>query len=148
MGVGSRFDQPLTLISDGRQVIACGPLGFFACETHAEVIVSMHQTGHGQAHGNGAFVNPDYDPSKGETPVGDDEDEWMLTADVTPQAVGSHIRSATWSSFAFAPTAAYGGGAPPVQAHGVIRYHRDGSRIDTSTWTGDGMGNDLEVRWQ
>ena len=148
MGVGSRFDQPLTLISDGNQVVACGPLRFHGCDTHAEVIISLHQSGHGQAHASGTFVNTHFNTGQCEDEVGDIEDEWMLTAGVTPEAVGAHIRSAMWSAFAFAPTPKYGGNGALVRGHGVIRYHQQSGGVDNKPWDGDVDGNDLEVRWQ
>jgi len=148
MGVGSRFDQPLTLISDGHQVIACGPLGFEGCDTHADVSISLHQGSHGQAHASGTFVNSNRNEQLCDQEVGDDEDEWMLTADVSPEAVGGHLRSASWSSFAFAPTPKYGGSGDPVRAHGVIVYHRKTGGGNTEVWDGDVDHNDLEVRWQ
>jgi len=151
MGAGSRFDQPLTLVIDGRQVVACGPLGFVGCETHAEVATTLRQFCHGIATAHGTFVNPDYDEQRCEELVGvredKDEDEWMLTAEVRPEAVGRHISSASWSAFTFVTTPGWGGTGPLVRARGVIRYFRRDPGVDVHVWNGDASGNDLEVRW-
>jgi hypothetical protein len=149
MGAGSRFDQPLTLVHDGHQVVACGPLGFYGCEVRAEVTINLRQPGHGKARGHGVFTNAHHDPAKCEDEVGDDDDdEWMLSPCVNPEAVHEHLTSAMWSSFAFRPTPAYGGTAPLVIAHGVIVYLNQDGTQDIKPWVGDGAGHDMDARWQ
>jgi hypothetical protein len=151
MGAGSRFDQPLTLIEDGRKVVACGPLGFEENEVSAEVSIDLTQLpGRGdrmakpvvKASASGVFVNHKHDPDPDEE---DEEDEWMLTAAVVPKSVGKDIKSAAWTALAFEV-------APPgelVIAHGVIRYLRIDGTVDVKKWTGDGPDKGrLQTRWQ
>jgi hypothetical protein len=145
MGAGSRFDQPLTLLDDGRKVVACGPLRFFGCDVKATVTLDLKQQQHGRASVSGEFVNTNFDPDRCTEEVGDLEDEWMLTAPVTPFAVSSSLRSSGWQSVAFVTAPAPG---PLVKAHGVIVYTKlDGSQ-EIVRWKGDEHQNDLEVRWQ
>ena len=145
MGAGSRFDQPLTLINDGHKVVACGPLGFFGCEVNAEVTITLRQPGKGIASGHCHFPNTNVDPDKCEEEVGDDEDEWMLTCPVRPEATHSRIASVAWSAAAFTLTPAYGGTGALVIAHGVITYlNQSTGGMDTQIWD----ASDLECRWQ
>jgi hypothetical protein len=145
MGAGSKFDQPLTLIQDGHKVIACGPLNFQGCDVRAEVTIELVQPNHGRAIKTKVFPNKNFDKHRCEEAVGDDEDEWMMTATVEPPFMHSGLRSVGWGAAAFvtAPTP-----GPLVVAHGVITYYRwDGSQHSVP-WTGDVNGNDLEARWQ
>lgn len=43
MGAGSKFDQPLTLIQNGHEVVACGPLNFYGCDVSARVTIDLRQ---------------------------------------------------------------------------------------------------------
>jgi hypothetical protein len=153
MGAGSRFDEPLTLISDGRQVVACGPLGFFGNETHAEVAITLRQPGHGIVNANGVFANPAFNGKRTQKVVSsrgkNEDDEWMLTGDVRPDMVSVSILSAQWTSFSFTPTQPWdpNSTAPLVKSFGVIRYHTVAAGVDVHVWHGDSAGNDLQVRW-
>jgi hypothetical protein len=143
MGAGSRFDQPLTLIQDGHKVVACGPLGFHGCEVRAEVSIDLKQPGNGKASATGIFVNTNVDEERCNQEVGDDEDEWMLTAIVKPHPVHGGTRSTNWSSTAFAPTDPAGSGQLVI-GHGVITYRNLDGTIDIKRWHQD----DLKTRWQ
>ena len=145
MGAGSKFDQPLTLIQDGHKVVACGPLRFHGCDVRAEVTIELVQPGHGRAVKTKMFPNRNFDDGRCDDVVGDEEDEWMMTATVEPEFMHSGLRSVGWGSAGFvtAPTP-----GPLVVAHGVITYfRRDGSQ-QTVPWMGDENQNDLEARWQ
>ncbi|HEX2588145.1 MAG TPA: hypothetical protein VHL51_07760 [Gaiellales bacterium] len=146
MGAGSRFDQPLTLIQDGHQVVACGPLRFFGCDVSARVSIDLKQQptrdrkrdvfrpGRGRATADGVFPNTNYSKKRCKEEVGGDEDEWMLTATVQPYPVTSQLSAVAWSGAAFAPT-------PPgelVVAHGSIVYTRDDGSTHGFTWIGTG----------
>jgi hypothetical protein len=152
MGAGSRFDQPLTLLQDGHQVVACGPLGFYGCDVSARVTIDLKQRaevhafhpGRGRANASGVFPNTNYDEERCDEPVGDEEDEWMLTATVQPYPVTSALSAAAWSGAAFVP-------APPgplVEAHGSIVYTRSDGSTHGFTWIGTGPPNNdpLEAR--
>ena len=146
MGAGSRFDQPLTLLQDGHQVVACGPLRFFGCDVSARVSIDLKQQpekdrehdvfrpGRGRATASGDFPNTNHDHERCDEEVGDDEDEWMLTATVQPYPVTSQLSAVAWSGAAFVP-------APPgplVVAHGSIVYTRDDGTTHGFTWIGTG----------
>ena len=145
MGVGSRFDQPLTLIEDGHKVIACGPLQFQGCDVRAEVTIELVQPGHGRAVKTKVFPNKNFDKHQCDDPVGTEDDEWMLPATVEPEIMHAQLRSADWTSAAFATAPDPG---PLVIGHGVITYVRWNGPGNTETWVGDVNHNDLEARWQ
>lgn len=137
MGAKSRFEQPLTLLGGGNQVVACGPLLFDEDDVLAEVNISLTQPGKGTATAAGVFVKNPL-PSSGS---GDDDEEWMLTARVRPQAVYRNT-AAAWAAHIFVP-------APPdslVIASGVIRYLDMNGNIQVFHWTGDENGDPLQVR--
>lgn len=145
MGAKSRFEQPLTLLNGGRQVVACGPLLFFGCDMLATVDISLIQPGKGAASAHGVFVNHHFNPDKCKELVGDPDDddsnEWMLTANVRPQAMYAHT-AAGWAAHVFVP-------APPdnmVNASGVIRYRDNHGNVEMFQWTGDDLGGPLQVR--
>lgn len=138
MGAKSRFDQPLTLLSGGNQVVACGPLLFDEDDVLAEVNISLTQPGKGTAIAMGVFVkNP-----LPRTGSDDDEgEEWMLTANVRPQAVFKNT-AAAWAAHIFVPSPP----DVPVIASGVIRYLDNHGNIQVFHWTGDKNGDPLEVQ--
>jgi hypothetical protein len=145
MGAGSRFDQPLTLIADGHQVVACGPLGFYANDVSARVTIDLeqkakkpHRPSSGRATASGDFPNPHHNEKLGNKPVGDDEvDEWMLTATVQPYPVTSSTPASAWLGAAFVA-------APPgplVEGHGSIVYTRGDGSTHGFTWVNTGPQN-------
>ena len=98
MGAGSKFDQPLTLIQDGHKVVACGPLRFHGCDVRAEVTIELVQPGHGRAVKTKMFPNRNFDDDRCDDLVGDEEDEWMMTATVEPEFMHSGLRSVGWGT--------------------------------------------------
>jgi hypothetical protein len=153
MGAGSRFDQPLTLIQDGHQVVACGPLNFFGCDVSAHVSIDLKQKanqhpsqpGRGRATASGIFPNPNYNEESCDEPVGDDEDEWMLTATVVPYPVTSNTPASAWAGAAFVPAPVPG---PLIEGRGSIVYTRSNGSPRGFTWKGTGLPDehDLEAR--
>jgi hypothetical protein len=144
MGAGSRFDQPLTLLQDGHQVVACGPLRFDGCDVSARVSIDLKQRadthdafhpGRGRATATGVFPNTNYNEELCDEEVGDDEDEWMLTATVQPYPVTSALSATAWSSAAFVPAPVPG---PRIEGHGSIVYTRSDGSTHGFTWIGTG----------
>ena len=75
MGAKSRFEQPLTLLGGGNQVVACGPLLFDEDDVLAEVNISLTQPGKGTATAAGVFVkNPLPSSGSGDDDEGVDAD--------------------------------------------------------------------------
>jgi len=143
MGAGSKFFDPLTLIDQGRKVVACGPLRFHACDVSAQVAIDLLQPGGPggparRALGSQVCTNPNHIPGGScEEPVGDDDtNEWMIDAVVQPALMTHEVRSAGWSTVVFEVT-------PPgelVLGIGVIRYLReDGTKQPPFHWTQDGL---------
>lgn len=143
MGAGSRFDQPLTLIEDGHKVVACGPLNFYGCDVSARVTIDLkqkankhnYQPSRGRATASDDFPNPNHDLELCDEPVGDDEDEWMLTATVRPYPVTSSTPASAWATAAFVTAPIPG---PLIEAHGSIVYTRNDGTIHGFTWIGTG----------
>jgi|SRR6476620_10679207 len=143
MGAGSRFDQPLTLLQDGHLVVACGPLNFQGCDVSARVSIDLkqranthsYQPSRGRATASGVFPNTNYDSEKCDEQVGDEEDEWMLTATVQPFPVTSSTSASAWSTAAFVTAPIPG---PLVEAHGSIVYTRDDGTTQGFAWIGTG----------
>ncbi len=64
MGAKSRFEQPLTLLNGGSQVVACGPLLFFWDDVLAEVNISLISRARAARPHTAVFVNHDFDPKR------------------------------------------------------------------------------------
>ena len=148
MGAGSRFDQPLTLIQNGHRVVACGPLGFYGCDVSARVSIDLkqkadrhnYQPSRGRATASGDFPNPNHNDDEefcGE-PVGDEDDEWMLTATVLPYPVTSATPASAWATAAFVTAPIPG---PLIEGHGSIVYTRSDGTTHGFTWIGTGEPN-------
>jgi len=144
MGAGSRFDQPLTLLENGHQVVACGPLRFYGCDVSARVTIDLkqkakphnYQPSRGRATASGDFPNPNFnDEELCDEPVGDEEDEWMLTATVQPYPVTSSTPASAWATAAFVPAPIPG---PLIEGHGSIVYTKNNGTTHGFTWIGTG----------
>lgn len=146
MGAGSRFDQPLTLISNGHRVVACGPLNFDGCDLAAHVTIDLeqradppnYQPSRGRATVSGDFPNHHYNKKRCDEQVGDEDDEWMLTATVRPYPVTSSTPASAWATAAFVTAPIPG---PMIVGHGSIVYTRDDGSTHGFTWTGTGLPN-------
>ncbi len=147
MGAGSRFDQPLTLIQRGHRVVACGPLNFSRHDVAAHVTIDLEQRANpaefqpsrGRATVSGDFPNHHHDEDRDDEEVGDEGDEWMLTATVRPYPVTSSTPASAWATAAFVTAPIPG---PMIVGHGSIVYTRHDGKTHGFTWTGTGPPNE------
>ncbi|MFI5049006.1 MAG: hypothetical protein ACHQEA_03955 [Gaiellales bacterium] len=150
MGAGSKFDQPLTLLGNGHQVVACGPLRFDGCDVSARVSIDLkqranpgeYQPSRGRATASGDFPNPNYDEELCDARVGDEEDEWMLTATVVPYPVTSATPASAWATAAFVTAPNPG---PLIEGRGSIVYTRNDGTTKGFQWKGTGHPHNADL---